>query len=90
MTAEQRTMLTEALGLLNSARTLADAVYEQNEQTAERLPPGTERSEVLDREFSMLTMILGDTEAAANYILELLGYPRLPSWPRSLGPRRFS
>jgi hypothetical protein len=93
MNNTQRTMLTEALALLNRARALVDETYHQYERARERLPPGSEsdeHEEALGMERGALSNILGDIEAAANDILEILGYPRLPSSPRWRGPRRFT
>jgi hypothetical protein len=92
MTTEQRTMLEEAGFLLNRARSLVDAVYEQSELARDRLPPGPEndeQQEALGMERGVLTTILGDIEGATNDVLEMLGHPRLPSSPRFMGPRRF-
>jgi hypothetical protein len=91
MNDNQQAMLTEALGLLNRTIALVDMVYEQSEQARDSLPPGPERDEkeeALGMERGALTIILGDIEGAANDILEMLGFPRLPSSPRFMGPRR--
>ena len=91
MNDKQRTLLEEAVFLLNRTRSLVDAVYEQSESAYETLSPEPSRDVLAaDEECGVLTGILGDIESAANDILEMLGHPRLPSSPRFMGPRRFN